>query len=182
MKELTTTDMTQIALSTAMLSLSAFIAIPIGPVPVTLQVFFFLIIPALLGPYKGTIALSLYVLLGLLGLPVFAGGSGGFQTILSPSFGYLLGQVILAPLVGYIGTKKKGASMVHLTSYMVAVIMLLYVVGMSYQYWVMNTVLSTPISFQAIVAGNVFVFLPLDILKASTAAIIYNRIHVLIAA
>lgn len=180
MKQLTARDMTQISISTAMLSLSALIAIPIGPVPVTLQVFFFLLIPALLGPYKGTLALSLYVAIGLIGFPVFAGGSGGFQSFLSPSFGYLIGQVVLAPLAGYISQKKIGRSTLILTAYMAGIILLLYVIGISYQYWIMNTLLNTAIQLHTIIRGNLFVFLPLDLVKAAGAALIYNRLHVII--
>lgn len=175
MKKLTTRDITQIAISTAMMSLSALIIIPVGPVPVTLQVFFFLLIPALLGPFKGTITLTLYVLLGLIGLPVFAGGTGGFQSILTPSFGYLIGQVLLAPLVGYYASRKK-ETIPYLFGLLTLIILLLYLVGMAYQYWIMNSILATPIRLRAILAGNLFVFFPLDLAKAMGAATIYKRL------
>lgn len=176
LRKLSTKDMTQIAICTAMLSVSALIAIPVGPVPVTLQVFFFLLIPTILGSFKGTISLALYLLLGLIGLPVFAGGSGGIQSFLSPSFGYLIGQLVLSPLVGLIGEGKTKQSIFRMTGFMTIAIFLLYSIGMSYQYVIMNYVLGAPITFRTIVAGNLTVFLPLDIMKAIGAAIVYNRV------
>lgn len=175
MKKLETRDMTQIAMFTAMISISALFAIPVGPVPVTLQVFFFLLIPALLGAYKGTLCMSLYVGLGLIGMPVFAGGSGGLQSILSPSFGYLLGYIILAPLVGKLG--EKDLSFFHMLSGMTVVIFLLYGIGMSYQYVIMNNFLDSPITWAAILPTNLFTFLPVDLIKAFGAAVVYVRLR-----
>lgn len=176
MKTLTTKDLTQIAILTAMISIASYVVIPIGPVPITLQVFFFLLIPALLGSFKGTVSLALYVLLGLIGLPVFAGGSGGLQSLISPSFGYLIGYIILAPFVGQLGSGKKEVSVIKVTSFMTIAVLLLYAIGMSYQYLIMNYLLGTPITFPTILIGNLTVFLPLDIVKAAGAAVVYNRL------
>jgi biotin transport system substrate-specific component len=175
LRKLETRDLTQIAIFTAMISICALFAIPIGPVPVTLQVFFFLLIPALLGSYKGTLCMALYVGLGLIGLPVFAGGSGGFQSVLSPSFGYLLGYILLAPLVGKLG--EKNLPFLYTLLGMIVAIFLLYSIGMIYQYVIMNTVLSTPISWSTIFSMNFFTFLPLDLIKAFGAAVVYVRLR-----
>src|SRR5699024_6273824 len=100
MKSLSTKDFILMAMFAAMLAVASVFVIPIGPVPITLQVFFFLLIPSLLGAFKGLITISLYLILGLIGLPVFAGGTQGFQALLSPSFGYLIGSLAVALYLG----------------------------------------------------------------------------------
>src|SRR5690554_4569970 len=103
----TTRDMTILPLFTVLTAVGAFIKIPIGAVPVSLQTVFVLVSALLLGK-KATIAQGLYVLLGLLGLPIFTGG-GGIGYIFTPTFGYLLGFIAAAYVVGSLRdwTKKK---------------------------------------------------------------------------
>lgn len=174
MKKLSTKDLVQIAILTSMLSVASIFVIPIGPVPITLQVFFFLLIPALVGRLKGALTILLYMLLGLIGFPVFAGGSGGFQSILSPAFGYIVGAVLISLVVGRLHEKK--ASSVQVISTMMVGILLLYVVGITYQYVIMNVYLQTPISWQAIILTNLTTFLPIDMVKAFTAGIVCRRL------
>ncbi|WP_413098302.1 biotin transporter BioY [Streptomyces sp. Inha503] len=70
---------------------------PLSPVPFTLQTFAVLVVGAALGPMRGVAAMLLYVGVGTLGLPWFAGQSGGWH---GHTFGYLLGSVLAAALVG----------------------------------------------------------------------------------
>ena len=88
-----------VILFAALTALGAYIKIPIQPVPVTLQVFFALLSGALLGAELGALSQVLYLLAGLLGLPVFAFG-GGLTYVLQPTFGYLIGYVLAAYVVG----------------------------------------------------------------------------------
>ncbi len=78
--------------------------IEIGPVPITMQTFAVLLSGALLGSKKGALAQLTYLLLGLLGLPWFARG-GGMAYIFSPTFGYIVGFVLAAYLVGWLCEK-----------------------------------------------------------------------------
>jgi biotin transport system substrate-specific component len=88
----------------ALTSLGAYIAIPIPgtPVPVVLQNLFILLGALLLGPGWGLVATSLYLAMGVLGLPVFAGGTGGLARFLGPTGGFLLGYLPATWLVGFI--------------------------------------------------------------------------------
>lgn len=86
--------------STLILAIAANISIPTYPVPFTLQSLAVLLIGAFLGRRLGTLALLQYLLLGALGFPVFANGSGGIAALLSPSAGYLYGFVVSAYLAG----------------------------------------------------------------------------------
>lgn len=87
--------------STLILAIAANISIPTYPVPFTLQSLAVLLIGAFLGRRLGALALLQYLLMGALGLPVFANGSGGIAALLSPSAGYLYGFVVSAYLAGF---------------------------------------------------------------------------------
>ena len=88
-----TRDLTMIALMAALTAVCAWITIPFSLVPFTLQTFAVFTALALLGGRRGTASIVLYLCLGLVGLPVFSGFSGGVGALLGPSGGYLLGFV-----------------------------------------------------------------------------------------
>lgn len=174
MSTLKARDLVYIALFTALLSVASVVVIPIGPVPITLQVFFFLLIPALLGRMKGTMSVVLYIILGLIGMPVFAGASGGLQSILSPSFGYIIGSIFVALYLGsFINTRQ---SFLRVFGHMALAIFILYLFGVTYQYLVMNHIMNTAISLNTILATNLSVFLPIDLIKAFLATTVYMRL------
>jgi biotin transport system substrate-specific component len=81
-------------------AIGAQIEIPNQPVPFTMQTFFVLIAGALLGKRGGAISMSLYLILGTIGLPVFSGGAFGLAKIVGPTGGYLLSFPIAAFVVG----------------------------------------------------------------------------------
>ena len=94
---LTTLAMVQIALCTALMCVAAQITIPLPiGVPFTLQVMMVILIALILKPLYALIAQSLYTLLGIIGLPVFAGGKSGVGTILAPTGGFIIGFIIAA--------------------------------------------------------------------------------------
>ena len=84
------------AFGAAIITALAQMIIPIGAVPVTLQTLAIGLVATLLKPKEATYAALLYLLLGAIGLPVFAGASGGFQTFFSPTVGYLIAYPLFA--------------------------------------------------------------------------------------
>lgn len=96
------------ALFAAVLCVCGPLAIPMGTVPVTLCSFAVYLAAGLLGPRFGTAAVGLYLALGALGLPVFAGFTGGVQRLLGPTGGYLLGYLLCALLVGCLAHRRRG--------------------------------------------------------------------------
>ena len=111
--KLTTLAMVQIALCTALICVSAQLAIPLPiGVPFTLQVLMVMLTALILKPLYSVISLLLYVLLGVVGLPVFSGAKSGIGTILSPTGGFIIGFVLAAFLVsllkGVFGRKLGG--------------------------------------------------------------------------
>ncbi|OJF91647.1 biotin transporter BioY [Alkalibacterium sp. 20] len=174
LNRITTNDLTQIALSTAFLAVASLIIIPIGMVPITLQVVLFLLIPAILGPVKSILVIGLYTIAGLLGFPVFAGGLGGIGQLLSPSFGYILGAI---PMGWFIGkTIERTENKVQTGSIMLISVIILYVIGIAYQYGLLNFVLSTPVALSTLVKTNLTIFFPIDSLKVLIAVILYYRL------
>ncbi|HOO47090.1 MAG TPA: biotin transporter BioY, partial [Deltaproteobacteria bacterium] len=79
-----------IPICSALTAAGAFIKIPIAPVPITLQNFFVILSGIILGPKAGALSQIVYIIIGLIGLPVFSGG-GGPSYIFKPTFGYILG-------------------------------------------------------------------------------------------
>jgi biotin transporter BioY len=79
--------------------------LPFSPVPITGQTFAVLFVGAVLGSRRGGLALVLYILEGMAGLPAFAGGTGGMLVLFGPTAGYLIGFIPAAFLVGYLSEK-----------------------------------------------------------------------------
>ncbi|MCD6551319.1 biotin transporter BioY [Thermotoga sp.] len=92
---------------TALIVVGAWISIPIGPVPFTLQVFFVFLTAYMLGKKYGTLSIATYVLLGAIGLPVFAGFKGGAQVLIGPTGGYLLGFILGGSVIGLLSEKRE---------------------------------------------------------------------------
>jgi biotin transport system substrate-specific component len=98
----------QIALTVAgslLIAISAQIAVPLWPVPMTLQTLAVLIVGVALGPRLGAISAALYLLEGAVGLPVFSGFAAGPQHLLGPTAGYLFAFPIAAAIAGYASSR-----------------------------------------------------------------------------
>ena len=93
-----TREMTAAALVTSLLVAASWVTIPLGTVPVTLQVFVVVLASLLLRPGWAAAALGVYLLMGAAGLPVFSNGTGGFGVLAGPTGGYLIGFLVAAPV------------------------------------------------------------------------------------
>ena len=101
-----TKDMILCGMFVALIAAGAFIKIPIPVIPFTLQYLFTMMAGLLLGPKKGCLAVLIYILLGLMGLPIFAQG-GGIGYLVQPSFGYLAGFAAGAYVTGFLAEAEK---------------------------------------------------------------------------
>ncbi len=98
--------MTFCAIFTALIAVGAFIKIPVPPIPFTLQTMFVVLAGLMLGGNMGTASvLLLYMILGLIGIPIFTGG-GGIGYVLKPTFGYIIGFCVGAYAIGKISYKN----------------------------------------------------------------------------
>ncbi len=92
-------SLTQIAICTSLLCISAYLIIPLPIIPITLQFFAVVLIAILLKPTHTLTCVSLYIMLGIVGLPVFSGGKSGFGALLSPTGGFIIGFLVGAFLI-----------------------------------------------------------------------------------
>lgn len=119
------------ALMAALTAAGAYIAIPIGPVPIVLQNLFVMLAGLLLGGRWGLTSVGVYLLAGAMGLPVFAGGTGGVGKFVGPTGGYLLGFAAAAYLVGVISERGRGRVAIDILA-MLAGTVVLYAFGVSW--------------------------------------------------
>lgn len=172
--KLKTTDITKIALFSALTAIGAFISIPLGPVPITLQSLFVMLSGFLLGPYLGAFSQIVYIVLGLIGLPVFASLTGGIQTIFKPSFGFLLSFILSAFICGHLTKNKKTLSNFFKASILSSLAM--YLIGLPYMAFILNYYLNQSLSVIYILQIGFLVFIPGDIIKLILASVLGYRL------
>lgn len=163
------------ALFTALITAGAFIKIPIPIVPITLQYLFTMLAGLLLGSKWGFISVSVYIILGLAGLPIFASG-GGIGYIFQPSFGYIIGFAAGAFVTGKIAEKSGDPSYKRLLSANFAGLLIVYILGMIYYYFMSNFYLNNPIGLWPLFLYCFIVTVPGDILLCIFGAVIGKRI------
>ena len=150
------------ALMAALTAAGAYIAIPLGPVPIVLQNLFIMLAGLLLGGRWGLISVAVYLLAGAVGLPVFAGGTGGVGKFVGPTGGYLLGFAAAAYLIGIISESGRGRVTIDVLA-MVAGTLIIYAFGVS---WLKVV---TGISFPKALTVGMLPFLIGDALKIAAA-------------
>jgi biotin transport system substrate-specific component len=160
------------SLFAALTAAGAWIAIPLPYVPVTLQTLFTMLSGALLGPYFGALAMIVYVLLGLIGLPVFAQGQSGLGALIGPAGGYLIGFIVGAAVIGLLVRMKKKPGFLWLCLAMAIGELVVYGFGVAQLSFVAGMSLE-----EAIILGAL-PFVPGDILKIIVAALIARKIEV----
>lgn len=170
--KLTTKEMTLVSMFTGLTAIGAFISIPLGEVPITLQTLFVILSGLILGPKLGTLSQIIYIILGLVGVPIFAGFSGGLQTVMKPSFGFIIGFIFAAYIVGKIAHSKNGASTKNIWIASLVGSIVIYLFGLPYMYYMLNIVMAKGLSFDAIMKMGCLLFLPGDLLKFIVASIV----------
>ena len=160
---------TYTAISTALMCAGAFIKIPFFPVPLTLQSLFCVLSGAVLGYKYGPLSQFIYIILGLIGLPVFSSG-GGIAYVLSPTFGYILGFILSSFAVGFILKHKQIKSIAGYFAVCLAGLLCVYITGVPYLFAVLNIADKSGRGFAYFLTAGFLNFMPGDILKAIAAA------------
>lgn len=164
------------ALFTALSAVGAFIKIPVPYLPITLQTFFTTLAGLLLGAKLGAASVGVYVLLGLVGVPIFTEG-GGFMYVLKPSFGYLVGFVAGAFVTGLIAHRVKNPSLPRLLAASFAGMAAIYIIGMVYFFAAKNLwVAGGGMSVKALFAACFFPCIPGDIVKGIAVAVLAKKL------
>ena len=155
-------DLILTALFAALTAIGAFLKIPFPLAAITLQFFFTAMAGVLLGRKYGALSQAVYVLLGLIGVPIFALG-GGLGYVLQPTFGFLLG---LIPCAWVIGTLAKRPLCFWRTALaMLAGLGVLYAIGVPYMALIANGYLGKGLTFWQVMRSGMLIYLPGDMLK-----------------
>ena len=170
--KLSTKDMTLISIFTALTSIGAIISIPIGQVPITMQSVFVILSGLILGPKLGALSQLIYVILGLIGLPVFANFTGGLHSIMKPSFGFIIGFIFASYAAGRIAHSKSIISKSKIWVASAVSTAVIYIFGLPYMYYIINVVMTEKISSALVFKTGFLLFLPGDILKLIIASVI----------
>lgn len=156
-----------IALTVALIAVGGMTTVPFGPVPFTLQGLFIGLAALVLGPARGALAMALYILLGVVGLPIFSGGSSGLGALLGPTGGYLVGYVFFSLSLGAGGGPQPGPLWRTIVLGLLALV-LLYACGVL---WLMR-VLDLPLA-KGLTAG-MLPFLPADAVKMAASIVAWR--------
>jgi biotin transport system substrate-specific component len=165
---------TTTALLAALLAASALFAIPIQPVPLTLQVFVVVLVALLVSPGWACLAVGTYLLVGAVGLPVFAHLMGGIGVLLGPRGGYLFGFLAGAVAGSWVRealTRAKASRIVGDAAAAIVVIVVVYVLG-----WGQLALVTGMGAGAALVAG-VAPFIAIDALKAVAAVAVASGVR-----
>ncbi len=163
------------ALFAALTAVGAFIKIPTPISSFTLQIFFTSMAGVLLGKKWGAASQIAYVLLGLVGLPIFTSG-GGLGTLLTPTAGFLLGMIPMAWLIGFL-VEKRGAGFWNICLACLAGLVVLYVIGLPYMHLILTVYLQKEWTIWQTIKGGMLIFLPWDFLKIILTGLLCTRIY-----
>lgn len=179
MRKINTKQLVLCALFVALIAAGAFLKIPVPVVPFTLQFLFTMLAGLLLGGKLGAIAVCVYIVLGLAGLPIFAQG-GGIGYLFQPSFGYIIGFAVGALVTGVIANRVERPSFRRLLAADFLGLGVVYLFGMVYYYLMSNLYLGNPIGLWPLFLYCFVLAVPGDILLCIVGAILGRRLIPLI--
>lgn len=177
-----------ISFFSALTAVGAFIKIPLPHIPITLQTFIVLMSANLCGPKISFFSQIIYLILGLIGIPVFAYG-GGLGYIFQPSFGYLLSYPVCALIIGYLlkffqsgnirfkNSKYKMLSIIVFAD--IIGVLVIFIIGLAYLYFnikyslyleVNKMLLLSNLNWQKALNTTIFIFFPIELIKILLAA------------
>lgn len=166
------------AIFAALTVVSTYIRIDTGVVSFTMQTLIVTLAGLLLGPTGGAVSMSVYVALGLIGLPVFTNG-GGIGAFLSPSFGFVIGFILSAYVTGLVA-EKLGNKYYALMFAALCGLFVLYIFGLIYGYFILNIYLGKGMGIGKLIWTFVGMFVPFDVIKCLLASLLAIKLIPLI--
>ncbi len=168
-----TKDLTIMAISLSLMVVCSKISFNIGIISLTLQTFAVVIISLLLGWKKAGIVFLTYIIMGLIGIPVFSTG-GGFQYVLAPSFGFIVGFLVASLIIGSNFGKSKWMKVVK----GIIGLLVLDIIGMIYMYIILKYYLESPkASVIYVIEAGFLPFILKDLVSTVLAALIAIRLE-----
>lgn len=168
-----TRDIVYMSVFTAMISICSWISIP-ASIPFTLQTMGVFTTVGLLGGKRGTLTVLTYILLGAIGIPVFAGLTGGVSVLLGTTGGYIIGFLLSALLMWGIETIM-GRNQIVLAFSMIAGLIVCYVFGTAW-FMIIYTQHSGVIGLSTVLGLCVIPFIIPDLIKIGVALFLTNRL------
>lgn len=167
-----------IAIFVALIAVGAFIKFPIGIVPVSMQCAMCVLCALMLGAKDGVIAVAVYLIMGLVGIPIFTAG-GGFGYVLQPTFGYLVGYIFAVPIGALVARGVKNTSRPKLWRLILGaftVLTILYTFGVMYMYFILNLYMGKALEMSKAWLTGAAVFLPTDSVWCVVAALVAYKV------
>lgn len=177
-------EMTQVALFSSLICVASLILKFGGDVvvPFSILPLMTMLAGAILGPRLGALSVLVYVLIGLMGVPVFAKPPyGGLTYIFQPTFGFLIGFVLAAYVIGLLLEGAAHGSMIRYLGAMVVGIAVMYVVGIPYLYGIIKFYLGKPFTLWKAVQVGLLPFVGLDLVKGLLAGVVARGIRTRLA-
>jgi len=168
-KHLEVRELVRCAIFIALITVGSWIRIPVGTDVYTLQFLFTLLAGLVLGARLGALAVGAYVLLGLVGVPVFAMG-GGLGYLFQPTFGYLLGFIVQAYFCGRWSRTAAEPGVRHLLLVNLGGMAIVYGIGITWFYLASNYLLEAPIALWTAILYCGILQTPPDLLICGAAA------------
>lgn len=170
-----TLNLIMCSLFAALIVVGAYIRIPVPVVPFTLQLLFTMMAGLLLGGRWGAISVCVYIVAGLVGLPVFTDG-GGIAYIFKPTFGYIIGFAVAAYVTGYIAHKTERPGYGRLLTANFIGLAIVYGFGMVYYYFIQLLYLDSPIGLWPLFFYCFLLAVPGDIVLCILGAVLAKRL------
>ena len=173
--KITIKEMILTALFAALTAVGAFIKVPLPYIPFTLQYFFCAFAGIFLGARLGAVSQILYIIIGLIGIPVFTEG-GGPSYVLKPTFGYLIGFIAAAWVIGKILQNDTKPSILKLIAAQIVGLVPMYAIGVTYLYFISNVYLNKDMPFTIAVKFGFIPFIGTDLVKIIAAALVAYKV------
>jgi biotin transport system substrate-specific component len=170
-----TRNLILVAMFAAFTAIGAFIKIPIPYVPFTLQYLFCALAGVILGSKLGSLSQIVYVMVGLVGVPVFTEG-GGLSYVFKPTFGYLIGFIVAAYVIGKIREKIKELTFTKAIKMLLVGLFFVYLFGVIYLYISYNLYLGQSMSLYLAFFNGFLVCIAGDLILTAFAAYVAVKI------
>lgn len=167
-------DMALIAMMAALIAVCSWISIPVGEIPFTLQTFAVFVAVGLLGMKRGLLSVVVYILLGAVGVPVFAGFKGGIGALFGTTGGYIVGFLFLALLAGLI-LDKFGKKVYVMIIALVLGLLVCYAFGTAW-FMVIYMKNTGPVGLMTVLGWCVFPYIIPDLVKMALAIAITKAV------
>lgn len=171
------TTLTLSALFCTLICVGSFIRIPMPNImPITLQTYFVLLTALVLPLKTSALAIGVYIVLGLIGLPIFSGG-GGIGYVLMPNFGFIIGFLVSSVIIGVLVQKHKNRKIWHNISISLLGIAVIYIIGILYFAFITNVYNKSDYSAMWLIQTLFLPFLPKEIICIILASISAYKIR-----